>query len=330
MTHHVLIPGIFGTVLQNATRGKIWPPVDNAGFPPISDDERVTLLLDEALQVGEIIPWASCAGQVYGPIIDALRKRGGYVPFAYDWRQDIRACADRLATLLASLDDDDIVLVAHSMGGLVARFMLECGTHAAQDWFKRVRLAVFVCTPHLGAPLVLLRILGQDEINVFISPRLTRDLANDPRYPSAYQLLPPASVHCVSPSQGADQDVFAACGSRLDPGLSRTATDLHATLDGFAIPPGLRYCLACAVTYNDTTVVGATIAADGSVAATRTTGHGDNTVPIWSADPTLHSAAAQTRIVDVQRFVADHVSVLGNPAFLTQLGTWLDRGGGVA
>ena len=46
-----------------------------------------------------------------------------------------------------------IVLLGHSMGGLVARSALHCGEQARQPWRGLVSDAVFLGTPHHGAPL---------------------------------------------------------------------------------------------------------------------------------------------------------------------------------
>jgi pimeloyl-ACP methyl ester carboxylesterase len=54
-----------------------------------------------------------------------------------------------LAELLDQLDVEEIALVGHSMGGLVARAACACGG----DWTSRVRHTVSLGTPHLGAPL---------------------------------------------------------------------------------------------------------------------------------------------------------------------------------
>jgi hypothetical protein len=67
-----------------------------------------------------------------------------------------------VARLLADLVDAwpvplrDLVLVGHSMGGLVARSALHAaggGTQDAADWTQLVRDTVTLGTPHLGAPL---------------------------------------------------------------------------------------------------------------------------------------------------------------------------------
>jgi hypothetical protein len=68
----------------------------------------------------------------------------------------------RLADLLDDLVDawpvpvQDLVLIGHSMGGLVARSALHqagSGTDAARPWTRLVRDTITLGTPHLGAPL---------------------------------------------------------------------------------------------------------------------------------------------------------------------------------
>jgi pimeloyl-ACP methyl ester carboxylesterase len=48
---------------------------------------------------------------------------------------------------------DEIVIVAHSMGGLVARSACHYGREAGHRWLASLRTLVFLGTPHHGAPL---------------------------------------------------------------------------------------------------------------------------------------------------------------------------------
>ena len=69
-----------------------------------------------------------------------------------------RSLADLLAQLVQSwpVPPQDLVLVGHSMGGLVARSALHqagSGTAQAQPWTDLVRDTITLGTPHLGAPL---------------------------------------------------------------------------------------------------------------------------------------------------------------------------------
>ena len=59
----------------------------------------------------------------------SLRKAGfDAVLLDYDWRRDIEALGKQLAERIAADGHDEVALIGHSMGGLVARAAL---THAA-------------------------------------------------------------------------------------------------------------------------------------------------------------------------------------------------------
>lgn len=66
-----------------------------------------------------------------------------------------RDLADALEQLLADwpVPLDEIVILGHSMGGLVARSALAQAAEAGQRWPQKVRQLVFLGTPHHGAPL---------------------------------------------------------------------------------------------------------------------------------------------------------------------------------
>ena len=66
-----------------------------------------------------------------------------------------RALADALEQLVADWPGplDEIVIVGHSMGGLVARTALAQAAEAGQQWPQKLHQLVFLGTPHHGAPL---------------------------------------------------------------------------------------------------------------------------------------------------------------------------------
>ena len=66
-----------------------------------------------------------------------------------------RALADRLEALAASwpVPVERLSIVAHSMGGLVARSAVHHGRAAGHAWSRALRDLVFLGTPHHGAPL---------------------------------------------------------------------------------------------------------------------------------------------------------------------------------
>jgi pimeloyl-ACP methyl ester carboxylesterase len=66
-----------------------------------------------------------------------------------------RRASDLLARLHASwpVPVEEIVLIGHSMGGLVSRSACHYGTTHAQPWVTNLTTVVTLGTPHLGAPL---------------------------------------------------------------------------------------------------------------------------------------------------------------------------------
>jgi hypothetical protein len=66
-----------------------------------------------------------------------------------------RALAETLEALVAAwpVRIDELAIVGHSMGGLVARSAHHYGTAGGHGWPRRLRRLVFLGTPHHGAPL---------------------------------------------------------------------------------------------------------------------------------------------------------------------------------
>src|SRR5262249_30480830 len=113
----------------------------------------------------------------------------------YDWRKDNFEAAGRLADKLDEIvtihgNNSEISLVAHSMGGLVARAYLESGSFDNRPGHPAVKLLLTLGTPHRGAPMALLAALGKEK-RLFLSRDQVAQVANDPRYTALYQLLPP-------------------------------------------------------------------------------------------------------------------------------------------
>lgn len=121
----------------------------------------------------------------------ALRSQENYFEFPYDWRRDNRSSAERL--LRASHDwlkawreqgnpDAQLILVAHSMGGLVARYFLE----VLGGWTDTRALITFG-TPYRGS----LNAIDSIANGVRKGPFGLIDLSAALRsFTSIYQLLP--------------------------------------------------------------------------------------------------------------------------------------------
>jgi pimeloyl-ACP methyl ester carboxylesterase len=90
-----------------------------------------------------------------------LQSELGYTPLdlRYNSGRHISNNGRALAALLEELHDewpqaiDEIVLIGHSMGGLVARSACHYGHADDHRWTRKVRHVVCLGAPHLGAPL---------------------------------------------------------------------------------------------------------------------------------------------------------------------------------
>ncbi|TMH29309.1 MAG: alpha/beta hydrolase [Betaproteobacteria bacterium] len=78
-----------------------------------------------------------------------LRYNSG-LPLADNARQ-FAALLQRLTKAAPRLRE--LVLIGHSMGGLVARGACECASADGSAWLDRVRMVICLGTPHQGAPL---------------------------------------------------------------------------------------------------------------------------------------------------------------------------------
>jgi len=90
-----------------------------------------------------------------------LQRDAGYTPFAvrYNSGMPVADNGAAFASLLTALADvypraiDDVVLIGHSMGGLVIRSACQFGAEANVPWLSRIRHIFYLGTPHDGADL---------------------------------------------------------------------------------------------------------------------------------------------------------------------------------
>jgi hypothetical protein len=98
------------------------------------------------------------AGHDHGAV---LARALGYTPLYLHYNTGLhtstngRALAGLLEVLLEQWPHrvEDLVIVAHSMGGLVARSACHYGAAVDHDWPRRLTKLAFLGTPHHGAPL---------------------------------------------------------------------------------------------------------------------------------------------------------------------------------
>ena len=100
--------------------------------------------------------WRLGGGPTYG---ERLRADLGHTPVyaRYNTGRHIsdngRALAAALEALVRGSQVEELVLVGHSMGGLVVRSACHYGEQEGHAWTKALRHVVCLGSPHLGAPL---------------------------------------------------------------------------------------------------------------------------------------------------------------------------------
>lgn len=152
-----------------------------------------------------------------------------YFEFPYDWRRDNRVAARLLARQShewlkawkerSGNDEAKLILVGHSMGGLVSRYFLEC----LEGW-KSTRMLVTFGTPYRGSVNALGFIANGMEKK--IGPFTVADLSGLLRsFTSVYQLLP--VYPCYQGSGGGLVRISEASIPNVDPDRANAARDFH-------------------------------------------------------------------------------------------------------
>ena len=209
----VLVPGILGSVLQKNGRD-VWAASGGAALAgllsgggslrnlaieedSLDDDLGDGVVATRLMPDVHMIPglWKidgyTKIGQTIKAIFD-VREGSNYFEFPYDWRRDNRVAARRLKQAShrwlenwradSGNDDARLILVCHSMGGLVSRYFLE-----VLDGWRDTRALVTFGTPHRGS-LNALRTLTEGvrkgPFGLFDLTEFARSLT------SIYQLLP--------------------------------------------------------------------------------------------------------------------------------------------
>lgn len=296
----ILIPGIMGSVLEDDA-GVVWPGSLGDVLGGYGKFDR---LVKPDLKVTDVIRDVFRIVNQYDDLISSLKKcgfketadgKGTLRVCPYDWRKDNAIAARGLAEIvdLTTTDlgaDCEINLVAHSMGGLVARSYLESGLYNNKPGHARVRRLITLATPHRGAPLALSAAVGLEK-RAFLSAAQVKAMANNESFPSLYQLLPPAGEPFAR--SRADEarfqpiDVYTSSVARalkLSESNLASASRFHKTLAIERKPAECRYFCFSGTRQLTTTSVEIS-GLGGNARSTRIDreGGGDGTVPVWSS-----------------------------------------------
>jgi pimeloyl-ACP methyl ester carboxylesterase len=186
-----ILPGIMGSQLGRV-RAAPWP-ANLVWIDPI--DIVAGRLAELRLPDGGALLAMGAINFTYFALKLRLKAAGISVQiFDYDWRHSILQQGELLATRLRALSDQRVTLLAHSMGGLVARAGLARGELA------HITRVITLGTPHNGtfAPLQALRgtypsvrrLAALDLLHT--AEQLSHDVFNT--LPSLYEMLPHADT----------------------------------------------------------------------------------------------------------------------------------------
>lgn len=134
----------------------------------------------------------------YDELVDRLADSWSVLPFTYDWRLPIEGSAELLAAELdrrgidLASKDRPVHFVAHSMGGLVARRLLQL---RKSQWDAGAGKLVQLGTPNLGSFAMPLAVLGRE---LLVRALVLADLLNDEEeildtiksFPGVFELFP--------------------------------------------------------------------------------------------------------------------------------------------
>ena len=286
----LVVPGIMGSELF-LDGDQLWPP---PAIGKVKDPDR---LLDDGVVVGDIIRDVLIFG-FYSKLMKPLEKwgfseqpggtKGLVLAWPYNWVKGIphnaALLAQQIRAAVARHPDNAVVLLAHSMGGLIATYALECLASEDVAWRGRVRLLVTFGTPFHGAPESLKNAFGLEGAKGIAADDCQRLMA-DPRFPSAYQLFPHLTAHAIWESRPpllplSDYPSLNPLGPPLGHDNMKAAVELHRELHSAVANPGTRKFNFCGSVYS--TAWSAWKATGAGAMVPNVSKAGDGTVPSWS------------------------------------------------
>jgi pSer/pThr/pTyr-binding forkhead associated (FHA) protein len=187
----VFVPGMMGSELWLGSE-RLWPNtkliISNPEIYSLPGDPRIEPrgIVSDVVVVPGILKQ-----EQYSRLGDYLVAGLGYqrgqdlLEFAYDWRQDVRLSAQRLAETIERWDvQAPVTIIAHSLGTLVTRYYVE-----KLGGKKQVERIVLMGGPHYGTPKAISVILtGPGMLPFGLGDERMRNVLST--FPSAYQILP--------------------------------------------------------------------------------------------------------------------------------------------
>ena len=324
---------------------QLWEPNRNGDVKKLFLDQNGSST-DPSIYSGEPIDRALGIKDVYGSFMDFLdgMVEGGSIgewkSFGYDWRKPIAevvAGRENRATstdsLIETIQDlasrsrtKKVTLVAHSNGGLVAKYLVK----TLQDIGKSnlIDTVISVAVPYLGTPQAISALLQGDNQSIGYGTILKQSVAKELglNMPSAYSLIPSTqyfskvfgpTIVFASTSSGTSanqintataQDLFIS--SRANSLLMTAARVIHGVLDPFVWPANIaRWAV---VGWGNKTTK--TFVYSGNSYKNDSTSLGDGTVVVPSAAYNSGTTTAVNLRVESEqnRSTINHSNILGS------------------
>ena len=241
----VCIPGITGSVLRkdgrdvwNISGGAVLSALRSLGGSvghlkleddPVDDDDVDGITATSVIRDVHLLPgiWKIDG---YTKLLRHLEDRfdvthgKNLFEFPYDWRRDNRVASRQLATKArgwlkawrqsSGNADAKLVIIGHSMGGLVARHFIEC-----REGWRDTRMLVTIGTPYGGSLYALGTLVNGKKVKFFDLTDIARSLT------ALYQLLP--IYPCYDGGDGTHVRVTEAQIPNLDPAKAQAALAFH-------------------------------------------------------------------------------------------------------
>ncbi len=196
----VFIPGIMGTELYEGgeavgTPSKRWVNIDPRYLKRVILDEKSakTITPGSPMKYGLTLVKGSVQKyKIYEDIIATLEMLSNdetkVILFGYDWRKEIREdIVPELHQLIRGISSEEIIIVAHSMGGLVTKSYIEWCKE--QNITHTISKVITLGTPWKGSPKAYQVLKYGLKIKSYLpSFSFAKVLAQT--FPSVYQLLP--------------------------------------------------------------------------------------------------------------------------------------------
>jgi hypothetical protein len=264
-------------------------------------------------------------------LIEAKPGEEGRIPnlvqFPYDWRLSNRYNGKLLAQVATKAlnewrkqpgqENAKLVLICHSMGGLVARWFAE-----QKEGAERIRALITIGTPYRGSLKALTNLVNGIEPGI---GRLRFSLTEFARsLPSLYQLLP--QYDCLITKTGRTDLVSGSC-PKLNETMLADAIEFNKAIQGDKTPS---YALYKVVGIRQPTPTTARVSGDRIEPSIEIDGKnqgGDGTVPRLSAEPDagrgrdVHTIADQHGELQGTRSLVDLVDgILSREEIIWQAG----------